>query len=290
MSPALCLLLSNLIGGASYAATELALRGFTPESIVFWRLFVGCAIFAPLAWRIGGLARLDGRDWAKIVSVGVLGLALPTLLQTWGQELSSATNAALMIGVEPVSIVLLSAAFLGERMSRAQGLAALAALAGASLIVWPAGARLEPLRLRGDVILFFHGFCWALYSVIGKSVLKKLDPFVFTALVSGVALPLVALAAWPKLAAKPAAPPESYWGLGFLVVAVTVLATWLWNKGLEKMPASRLAVFIFIQPLVGAALGVLVDREPLGWHKGLGGALILAGVWGSMRGHIQEAS
>jgi drug/metabolite transporter (DMT)-like permease len=56
----------------------------------------------------------------------------------------------------------------------------------------------------------------------------------------------------------------------------TAGSTLLWNWGIHHVPASRAAVFLNIEPMLGSFLGVelLGDRlGPLAW---IGGGLILA--------------
>jgi drug/metabolite transporter (DMT)-like permease len=49
---------------------------------------------------------------------GVLGFAAAFGFANWGMARSTATNAALLITVEPISLILLSPVFLGERLTR----------------------------------------------------------------------------------------------------------------------------------------------------------------------------
>lgn len=50
----------------------------------------------------------------------------------------------------------------------------------------------------------------------------------------------------------------------------------LWNRGLERVPASRAGVYLNLEPVVGATLGVLLLREPVTAGLLAGGGLILA--------------
>jgi drug/metabolite transporter (DMT)-like permease len=52
----------------------------------------------------------------------------------------------------------------------------------------------------------------------------------------------------------------------------------LWNWGLKWVPESQAGIFISLEPLVGAILGVSVLHEILGRMALAGGALILFGA------------
>ena len=72
---------------------------------------------------------------ARLVWMGGVGFALAFGLSHWGIVLSSATNAALLIIVEPLTLLFLGPVLLGERLSRREIVGAGLALLGATLVV-----------------------------------------------------------------------------------------------------------------------------------------------------------
>jgi drug/metabolite transporter (DMT)-like permease len=60
----------------------------------------------------------------------------------------------------------------------------------------------------------------------------------------------------------------------YLAVASSVVGYWLWFRGLGMVDASAAAPTLFIQPLVGAALGILLLHDTLSVATLLGGGLI----------------
>jgi drug/metabolite transporter (DMT)-like permease len=62
---------------------------------------------------------------------------------------------------------------------------------------------------------------------------------------------------------------------GLLATASTTV---LWNWGLKRVPASQAGIFVNLEPLVGAILGVSILHEVLGRMTLAGGALIIAGA------------
>lgn len=283
--PYVLIALSNIIGGSTYAVTTTALKGFTEKDLVLLRLALCAALFVPFVW-LGRrrLAAATRGDWARMAAVGLLGYALPLTLGTYGVKLSSATSASLLVGMEPVTIVLLSAVFLGEAMTGLKTLSLVLGLAGAMLISFQGFPTLSGAfsdRLKGDLILATHGCCWALYSVLGKAALKRVDPLDFTALTSiigflGAAawfLPGTDLAAWGGVS-RPA-----WLAAAYLAVAGGFLAVILWNVALKKVEASKVANFIFLQPVVGVLLGVGLQGDPLTAWSVAGGTFVLGGMY-----------
>ena len=283
--PYFLIAVSNILGGSTYAVSTVALKGFSEKDLILWRMALCAALFIPFLWRgRRRLAKAERGDWARIVGVGLFGYALPLSLGTYGVKLSSATSASLLVGIEPVTIVLLSALFLGEALNGIKILSLVLGLTGAMLIAFQGFPTLSGAftdRLKGDLILAFHGGCWALYSVLGKSALKRVDPIDFTAITSVIGF--LGVAAWALPGTDPsawAATPSSAWlAMTYLAVAGGFLAVILWNVALKKVEASKVANFIFLQPVVGVLLGVGLQGDPMtGWSMA-GGALVLGGMY-----------
>jgi len=274
------LLGGNALSGSSYVTTTCVLRGFTPSAAVFWRLFLGALLFAPGLRRRWPAQPIACGDWLRIVVAGLFGLTLPLMLGTIGLKLSTATNASLLLGLEPVSIFVFSALFLGEAMTAVKMGAIFCGFFGSSLIVLqglPWQAQLTT-HWRGDLLLFLHAICWSLYSLLGKSVLRRVPPAIFSGLTTAIAVVPMAVVAGASIWPVSAPPPAALAGLAFQALGITFGATLLWNKGLEIVPASTMAQFIFLQPLIGVALGVLFQHDPLTSWSAVGGSLILIGV------------
>jgi len=285
----LLLLLTNAIGGSTYPATAVMLRGFSERDAAFLRMGLCSLLFAPALWRgRRRLAALPARDWARLAAVGTLGYALPLALGNYGQTLSTSSSAALFIGMEPVSIVALSALLLGERLTGLKLAALAAGLAGALLIAFQGPPRLgEALhgRLAGDLVLAATGACWGLYSVLGKPLLARVDPMDYTAVTTLFCFLGVAAWAGPGLApsAWRAAGAAPWLAIAYLAGVGSFLGAWIWNVVLRDAEASSTANFIFLQPLVGVALGAGLLGDPFTRWTGAGGALVLAGMWAATR-------
>ena len=284
------LVLTNAIGGSTYPATAVALRGFPTRDLSFLRMALSCVFFAPFLWRgRRRLAALARRDWALLAAVGCFGYALPLVLGNYGQTLSTSSSAALFIGMEPVSIVVLSCLFLGERMTGLKFLSLAAGLTGAMLIAFQGVPRLGAAfegRLVGDLVLAAGGICWALYSVIGKPVLGRVEPMDYTAVTTVTCF--LGVAAWAAPGLSPAtwrsAGIGSWSALIYLAAAGSFFGAWIWNEVLRKVEASSSANFIFLQPLVGVALGAGLLGDPMTRWSAIGGALVLGGMWAATRG------
>jgi drug/metabolite transporter (DMT)-like permease len=276
--------LANLVYGTSYVASRLALDSIPPATLGFLRLVVGVLVLLPLGRPPGlrsGLARPDRR---RVAWMGIVGFGVAYALTYWGLARSTATNAALLIVVEPIALILLAPLTLGERLGRREAVGAALALAGTLLVVAngiPGLTERVVPYWRGDLLLLLSGVAFAAYSLIGRDVLARHAPLPVTTRSLGWG----ALAMLPLVAAEWAAGHRPAWtGAAilwtlYLGVVLTGLGFLVWNHALRWVPAPRAAIFLNLQPVVGALLGVWLLHEPLTPFTVAGGALVVGGLW-----------
>jgi drug/metabolite transporter (DMT)-like permease len=279
-SAVLLLLVANVVYATSYVVTRVALDAFPPAMLAFLRLLVAGAVLAPLVRRVP----LPAGAGARILGMGVIGFAVAFALTNWGIRHSSATNAALLIIVEPMTLLLLGPALLGERLTRREVVGAALTLLGAVVVVTDGipGVTLGILpRWRGDVLLALSGVAYALYSLLGRPVLTAANATAVTArsIVWGaVAMAPLAALEWTA-GERPVASVAGVAGTLYLAVVITAWGYVVWNWALARVEAARAAAFLAVQPVVGALLGAVLLGDPVSAYTGVGGALIVVGIW-----------
>jgi drug/metabolite transporter (DMT)-like permease len=65
----------------------------------------------------------------------------------------------------------------------------------------------------------------------------------------------------------------------FLGIACSGLAYIGWYDALKAIPASQVGSFLYLEPLVTVIVAGVILGEPFLWASGVGGGLILSGVW-----------
>jgi drug/metabolite transporter (DMT)-like permease len=282
------LALGNACWAGAYVSGKVALGRLSWVELNALRFSVAAPVLAPVLWRgrhlLAGELR-DRRTLFALLRLALLGFVLNKGFEYAGLTLSTASDTALLIATESLFTALLSWIVLRERATRAGVAALVIGLAGVYLIVerglapnlgGPGGAG----RIVGDLLVVLSLLFEAGYTITGKSVLSRLPPLLITAVsIAGGLLfwlpasaVVVARQGWPTLT------PPVVLGVLYLALIVTVAGYWMWFRALSVVPASLAAPFLFIQPLLGAALAVWLLHEALTWATLVGAALIVASL------------
>jgi drug/metabolite transporter (DMT)-like permease len=96
----------------------------------------------------------------------------------------------------------------------------------------------------------------------------------------------VLLVTWPAALRAPwtTLSPSGWAGLAFVVLGATVLAYLLYYLALDRLEPSKVAAFMYLQPVIAALVAYAVAGEALTSRFAAGGTLILAGVLVAERG------
>jgi drug/metabolite transporter (DMT)-like permease len=283
------LLGANLVYATSYVATRVVLEDLPPALLALVRLVVGAAVLVPLARILEPAPAYGRRDARRLAWMGIVGFAGAFAFTNWGLARSTATNAALLIIVEPVSIMALSPLLLGERLTRRQTAGAVLAVLGAAVVVLdglPGLTHAVAPHWRGDLLLVLAGLAYGAYTLLGRGVLARHGPLGVTArsIVWG-AVVMVPFAAIEWLGGgRPVLSPGAVGGALYLAVVITALGYFVWNWALPRVGAPMAAISVTVQPIGGAILGVALLREPLTAFTVSGGVLVVAGLWLTVTG------
>ena len=296
------LLLVMGIWGGAFIAVKAVLR---PEGAVSggldwielaWLRYAAasaCLLALALALDPRGVGRLLRESFGRTLLTGSLGVAGYNLALNYGETQVPATMAVLLIPVNPVLVLLLAAAFLGETLGRAKWAGSALAIAGLAAVVLaaPQGMRGWGSHPAGGVAACLGAaLAWALYVLFSKSLYRVAGPLAVTAATTALGtlpvLPFVMsqsgldlgdwhAAAWAHLVSG--GPGPLGW-LAYLVFGSTVLAFLLYQAGIKHLPAGTVALYIYLMPVFGLIWGYGVLGERVTAAQ-LGGAIVLlAGV------------
>ncbi len=258
------------------------IRGVDPYYTAVLRFGSGAGV-AGLYLLVAGKARrllAARRDFGWMVLLGGIGIFGMGELVFISSTLTSSINSALLLNANAVFIAVF-ALFVGERGPAIRFLGLLIGLAGCAMIVFgsaPPQTYPPVNNLLGSLAAFGGAVCWALYTVLGKRVVRRHGgPEVATGtLITGaLMLAVVALLKTPDFSLQL---PEALASL-YLGVFPTAIAMLLWYRALELVDASVLGPTQYIAPIGATLLGWgLLGEEP-NWTFAAAALAIVIGMY-----------
>ncbi len=248
-----------LWGTLGLAASVAIREGMKPESISFFRAFIGSLIGMPLVRR----KALDRR----LIFLGLTFTGPLYLSYIYSVKYSGIGLAAALLYLAPAIVVILSPAFLGEMITLKKGVAVALATAGA-VLTQVKGGRFVP-----DPLGIFFGLLSAVSYAGIIMYVRRLVRSGYDPLHVGIA---------PQLWAALELLPFSEFHLSFVsLISVTYLGVFtaalayiLQAKGLERMDAGSASIISTIEPLVALVIGLLIG-EGLQLEEILGALMII---------------
>jgi O-acetylserine/cysteine efflux transporter len=188
----------------------------------------------------------------------------------------SAAAVVLQLGM-PMTLIL-SMAFLGERVRWRRGLGILLTFAGVLTVMWDPGG----FALSTGLMLVAASTLMSSIGVILTKQIEGMRPITFQAWVGLVSLvPMAALSAVLEPGALGMALEVGwqFWAaLLFSAVVVSLGAHTVYVTLLQRYEANLISALVLVTPLATIGLGVAIMDDPFGPRLILGSALALAGV------------
>lgn len=279
----------NVVWSTAYAGSKVLMDGpwghLSPLALSFWRVLAATLILLPLAWRERPRRRLNGREWASLTAVGLIGTAGAMFTQFIGTQWSLASNASLIVATESIFTSLLGVLFLGESLGKRGAAGLVVAMVGVLLLNDLDWRQLDLLSGRyaaGNGLLLLSMLCYATYSLAGKWAVATLRPMVVTGVPFAIASVALGLICWwrePASLTGITTWSAACWsGVLYMGAMVTALTYLVWNLVLEGTTVTAMSLTLYVQPLSGALLAWWWLGERLSPNMTAGAACILAAV------------
>lgn len=281
------LILVTIIIGLSFIFVKIGLRYAGAMDLLAHR-FTAAAVSIVLLW-IFGLIKLPPFSFKKAKWLLLLSLFYPLLffaLQTFGLQHSTASEAGIVFATTPIITLIAASFFLKEKTTLWQKLGIVMSIAGILYIIYFTGNISGSTTLKGLLLLMLSVFALVVYYVLGKVVSANFSAMEITVWMTILAFivfngfSIVAHIQTHTLNQffNPLVHMEFLWAVLYLGVLSSMVTAFLTNFALTQVPASQIAVFNNLSPLVSIAGGIIILNETLFTYHIIGGLMVLAGV------------
>lgn len=269
--------------GASWIWGKVVAQNLPPAGTGAVRFLLAAAALAAVLFfrgRLHLLKALTCRQWLGLGVSAFFGVYAYAMFFLTGLKHMPAGEAAVIIALNPVLIMLLSRLVFKDKITPLVGFGMAAAFAG-SLICITRGNPLLLLKLQigiGQMLILGCVLCWACYTLVGRLVLQGVDALtatLATACIGGVLLAITAIWAEPApLHAFAQASANVWLSLLALAFGATALAYVWFFEGVKVLGSATAGAYITLVPVFGVLASLVFLGEPL--HFSLAAGVVLA--------------
>ena len=261
------------IWAGSFIAVKIAVKEVDPVTLAFLRFAIASPLMAAAVFLFNKDAKIKKLNHIPyIVIIALTGVTLLYILQFYGIKYTKASNAGVLINMNVLFIAILSVIFLKEKMNSMKFAGIIMGFAGAAIIVSPTFS----INLNmGNILILLSAFSWAVYSIVGKKLLEEYDAITITT----YAFIIGTLAFIPFLHFPARISLKSWTCILYLAILCSVFGYVAWYKALEKMEASKVAIYLNLIPLFSIILAFFILKEVITLSIIAGAILIMIGIY-----------
>lgn len=280
----LMLVFTMMLWSGTFIGGRMLGEVLAPSVSAFLRFVVASVVLLALVSRERGrLSPPPRKLWAPLFVLGASGIFFYSVCFFTALRTVSAGRASLFVASTPLVITCVSLIGGLERPSLLKLLGVLLSLSGTVIVIF--GGDLSALLSGagfglGELALIGCVFSWALFTLVGRVVLRRLSPIesicwasiIGALLLAPLALSDGLLPALPRLSAG------AWLNLAYLGVFGSALGISFYYRGVAEIGATRAGVFINLVPVFAVILSWLLLGEPVSLPVLLGGGLVIGGV------------
>jgi drug/metabolite transporter (DMT)-like permease len=238
------------------------------------------SVFLEAVRRASRAERLSPGDRRKVLLYGLLGISFNQVLFILGLSMTTAINATILTATIPIFTLGVAVLLKREALTLQSALGVALAATGALVLVNVENFDWRSNYARGDVLLLGNAIAYSLYLVLSRPILAHYSVITIISRVFLYGAPAILLFTAPALAqfSPSAVTPSSWVAFAGVVLFCTVIPYALNSWALAHTGASRVALYVFLQPLIASALAVAVLKERITLRIAIAGVLILSGL------------
>lgn len=250
-------------------------------ALVGFRIGIATFVLYVLQRRKGSIRLKEPGDYVKVAILGFVGIALNQLLFVGGLSLTKASNTSLLAATIPIFTLCIGAYAGIEKIVAAKVIGILLAAIGVLILIDPRSASFSSETTIGDIMIILNSLAYGIYVIYSKDLLVRNGTlktivwlFIFASIFS---LPF---AAYSFSSVDIAEVTPLIWMLVLYIALAGTVAPYLLNAwALRQVSPSTVAVYIYLQPLIGFIAAVIFLNEQVDLKFVAAVILVFSGVY-----------
>lgn len=280
-SPYVALVAVQVFFGSLPVIAKGVLKIIPTFSLVGFRVGITAAILLGFQVMRGRVWLVERGDYWRLAALSLFGVTFNQLLFISGLSLTKAANTSLLAVTIPIFTLTVGSIIGSERLRRIKVIGIVLAAIGVLIVINPQNASFSPETTLGDVLIILNSLSYGIYVATSKEVIMRngafrsmMWVFIFAAIIC-VPLGLNSMAAVDLNRVG-----TTNWLLIAYIATFATAAPYLLNAwALARVNPSTVAVFVYLQPLIGFILAVIFLGEHIDFKFIIAAVLIFVGVF-----------
>ena len=276
------LFVANLIYAINYTfAKEIMPNFIQPSGFILLRVIGAVTLFS-LFYFLFVNEKVAKKDFIRLAICGVFGVAINQLLFFEGLNLTTPINAAIIMTINPVLVLIMSSLILFEKINIRKGIGIALGLLGASNLILNGGNLSGNTNyMLGNIFVFINAASYGLYLVLVKPLLQKYTPITVMFYVFAFGLLYVFPFGYNELIAVKwnSFSSKIIWEVVFVVVCTTFVAYLLNSSALKSLNPSTVSIYIYLQPVLASLFAIFRGSDSLDEMKIISALIIFFSVY-----------
>ena len=276
------LIFANLIYAINFTFAKDVMPDFImPSGFILLRVLGAFSLFA-LSCFLFIKESVERKDIFRLAICGVFGVAINQLFFFEGLNLTTPINAAIVMTINPILVILLSFLIIKEALTFRKTLGVLLGLMGASMLILNGGGvDFSSDHQAGNLFVFINASSYGLYLVLVKPLIQKYHLITVLFYVFGFGLLYVIPFGFSSLNDVKWAiiPSNIYLEITFVVVCTTFIAYLLNSLALKQLSPTTVSIYIYLQPVLASIFAIFWGSDYLDKDKVMAALLIFLGVY-----------
>lgn len=287
------LVLIQFLFGFSYVSSKVMVSVLPAMVWVCLRTWLTALGVSLLAFVLRGKPpRVSRGDWLPLMGLGFVGASFNQITFLLGLQRTTAANSAVLSCLIPVFTLLFSILLRREKWSLRIGVSFAFAFLGSLIVVDITNYSLAATSMVGDVLVIFNALSYGAFLAFGGDFLRRYDRLWATAYLFFVGSFYVGIFSIPEwqVVTWPAFDGWLWSHAVYAVLGAVLIPYILINSVLVRVAPSKVAVFVFLQPVVAGISGWFILGTPLTIRWAVGSVLVFGGVILSYLGSFRAAA
>ena len=278
----IALFIVNLIYALNYTIAKDVMPGYIePSGFILLRVLCGVFIFS-FFYFLFIKESVEKKDFFRLALCGLFGVAINQLFFFEGLNLTTPINAAIIMTVNPVLVIIISALLIGEKITVKKIIGIVLGIIGAGALILNSGSvSFDNDFFIGNLLVLINATSYAIYLVLVKGLMKKYNPLTVMFFVFLFGLFFVLPFGYQDLNSVniDSFTNDIYLKILFVVVCTTFIAYLLNAFALKSLNPSIVSIYIYLQPVLASVIAILYNSDTIDYIKIVSSIFIFIAVF-----------